>query len=241
MPGDCGNSKRAMQFRGFRMPRYTIEICGPRNEGAIFPPLGYSERLRGRWDMAKTAHRNKGQDEAGEAFKALSLEVSVIPGLFISLDTDAKKAQIIDPLGETPDGRKIQSKIREVFKRFSGGNPLNCGADPRATQTIERLSIDQIKTWLFYMRTMVDNNAAVKEMSSADLPTIDAIKRMPGRRASDPACTLPQRAKSEQNAMDSRELYPWADEVPADGKGELAGAGAGAGGKGGKGGESAAQ
>lgn len=209
------------------MPRYTIEICGPRDEGAIFPPLGYGERLRGRWDMAKTAHRNKGQDEAGEAFKLLSLSVPVIPGLFISLDTDAKRGQVIDPLGETPDGKKIQAKIKEVFSRFSGGNPLGCGADPRPTQVHDRLTIDQIKTWLFYMRTMQDTNVAVREASSAPLPDIETIRKMPGRRASDPACTIPMRAKSEDHATETGNLYQWADEVPAGGAGELVGAGAG--------------
>lgn len=211
------------------MPKYAIEICGQRNECAIFPPLGYGERLRGRWDMAKTVHRNRDRDEAGQCYNALSLVVSVIPGLFIALDTDAKRGQIVDPLG-TPEGQAIQQKIKNVLSQFSS-NPLNTGADPRPTQTFDKMSIDDIKTWMFYMRTMLDSSQAVTVPGASTLPDIETIRRMPGRRRSDPACTMQQRARSEQHAIDSGELYQWADEVPPDA--QLVGAGAGGGGTGG--------
>jgi hypothetical protein len=205
------------------MPRYTIEIAGPRNEGAIFPPIG-NERLRGRWSNAKVAHRNKTNDESGLALKQLSLAVETIPGLFISLDTTAGgrgEGSIVDPLGESPAGREIQAKIKDVLSRFSP-NALDCGSDPRPRSTFPNLGADGIKEWAFFMRTMLDSGQAA-EVGTEKLPDIETIRKMPGKRRRDPLNTGRQDAESEAEARKGHGVYRYADEVPENA--ELVGAG----------------
>lgn len=197
------------------MARFIIEVAGPRNESAMFNPIG-QERLRGRWSHAKVAHRNKGQGEAGELLKELSLVAETIPGLLISLDTDKREGMIVDPLGELPDGRQIHAKIKPLFDRYTS-NPLDCGCDPRPRSTYSDLSVDQIKEWAFYMRAMLDCQQAIEVPGTAKLPKKEEIStKWPGKRRRDPGNTGPQEAVSMEEHRLGRALYPWADEVPVE-------------------------
>jgi hypothetical protein len=213
------------------MPRYAIEIAGPRNERAIFSPIG-KERLRGRWNFAKVAHLDKNKAANGEALRELSLVAPLIPGLYIVLDTDRRIGSVLDPLGESQEGKRIQAEIKKIVERYRFA--LECGADPRPKVDYPSLSADDIKTWLFHMRTMVDTGIAEVPSGVAPLPTIAEIRAMPGRRLRDPGNSGPQEAESEAEARRTGKLYRWADEVPE--AGELVAAGTGEGGteKGGK-------
>lgn len=199
------------------MPQYGIEINGPHNENAVFSPT--STRLRGRWEMAKVAHRDREKSHAGEAYKALAVRVAVIPGIYILLDTDKRAGTIMDPMAETKEGKDILAEVNAVFKEypaFFGGQ-----IEPVA-KTTTALTIDQVKTWANYMRQMVDSGLAKGVGGTAVLPPRPEIALWPGKRRRDPLNLGLQTAVDDS----PREfgLYPWADEVPV---GELAGVGAG--------------
>lgn len=200
------------------MPRYTIEVAGPKNENAIFPPLTH-ERLRGRWDFSKVAHKNWDKDDsAAQGLRELSMLHTVIPGLFISIDTEKRIGEVIDPLESLPDGKKIHADIKRTFEKY--GAPMDCGPDVQKPRKFD-LDADGVKTWAFYMRTMLDCNLAIPVGGSQPLPKIDEIKGWPGRRRRDPGNTGQQTA---DDPRDPGKLRMWADEVPEGG--ELVGAGA---------------
>jgi hypothetical protein len=186
------------------VPQYAIEIAGPKNERVRFAPTG--ETLRGRWDQAVTAHRDK-----GDAMKAIAATASVIPGRVIVVETDKLRAKIIDPLAQ-PAGKPLLEKLNAVFKAHSevfGGE-----VKPHPDQD-HTLTADTLKDWLYWMRRLVDSKLAVIADGYKALPTLDEIRQMPGRRVADPNYTGQCDAKTPDS---EKGLYKWTDEVPADGK-----------------------
>lgn len=187
------------------MPQYAIEIAGPNNDRVLFPPLGAV--IRGRWDQAKTAHLDK-----GEAMRALALVAHTIPGRMIAVDTDKMLGKVVDPLGHESN-KGLLEKLNAVFKAHSlvfGG-----GVKPYEDQTVS-LTVDTVKDWLYWMRRLVDNGMA-QEVGAGykSLPPLEDIRKMPGKRRADPLYTGPQTAKSPDSEAG---LWPWADEVPVEGK-----------------------
>ena len=182
------------------MAKYSIEINGPRCEPVIFNPTG--SRVRGRWDFAKNAHRDK-----SEVLKALAYEVPQIPGKVIAIDTDEKKGRIFDPLS-TGAGAAILAKVNEIFKNH--GTVLEEGRAHPAEDYA--LTIDSTKDWLYWMRRLVDSKLAEHTSGSVELPTLDEIKAMPGRRLADPLNSSAQTLKApDDQALYG--LYKYADEV----------------------------
>lgn len=197
------------------MSKYCIEIAGKQNEQAKFSPTG--DKLRGRWTASNVAHRDK-----GEAMKAMS-RIEAIPGQYVELDTNKKQGRIFDPLSETPEGKRIWKEVEDVLRRFQsvfGGRKRL-----ETPKVVSELSADQVKTWAFHMRTLIDTGMARYVAGSDELPDVQTIRhKWPGRRMTDPLATSGR-----------FEAGKWSDEVPEKGR-ELAGAGAGGGGGGGQGG-----
>lgn len=182
------------------MAKYSIEINGPRCESVIFNPTGM--RVRGRWEFAKNAHRDK-----AEVLKTLAFDVPAIPGKVIALDVEEKKGRIVDPLS-TGEGAKILAKVNEVFKDH--GTVMEQGLAHPAEDHV--LTVDGVKDWLFWMRRLVDAGLAVVTSQSPELPPIDEIRAMPGRRLADPLNSNQQSLKApDDQALYG--LYKWADEV----------------------------
>lgn len=174
------------------MTIHVIEISGPQNESVIFLPL--RQRLRGRWDFSKTHHREKSDE-----MRSLAVEVPVIPGICIALDTEKKTGTIFDSLAETDQGREVMRRIQGVYERF----PFVFGEKVKTWDRAEhQLSIDDLKTWAHFMRALVNDGYAVTLKS--ELPPQEQIARWPGRRRRDPGNTGPQ---------DER-LAEWVDIVP---------------------------
>jgi hypothetical protein len=162
------------------MGRIVIEVCGPRNEQLAFPMMAGQDGnggLRGRWSAAAVAYADK-----SEGMKAMSA-VSIIPGIHIWLDVKERKAGIYDPLRDTDDGRRVWADVKRILDRYSFafGGPF----EPWQPVTRENLTIDDIKDWAFHMRTALDGNLAQYVPGSDQLPTIDKIRSMPGRRHAD--------------------------------------------------------
>jgi hypothetical protein len=193
------------------MPQFVIEIAGPKNENVIFSPT--RTKVRGRWDNAKTMHRDR-----GEAMKKLAMAAPSIPGKCILLDTDKMVGEIFDPLKDTREGQVALQAIKQVFKEYSTefGTATPEG-HPR--ETYPKLTPDDVKTWAFYMRNLLDTKMAEVVAGSAKLPTIDEIRKWPGRRLRDPLNDGQQTSKTEEESrLNNYGLYPFADEVLAEAK-----------------------
>jgi hypothetical protein len=184
------------------MSQYAIEVAGPHNDNLIFSPL--QQKLRGRWDMAKVSHRDK-----TEGMKMLALAVSVIPGQVVALNVDKSIGRIVDPLNDK-DGKAILDKCNGVFAQYRevfGGQH-----DPHP-DTTHNLNVDQVKTWLYAMRRLVDSGLAVPVSGGNPLPELDQIRAMPGRRRADPNYTGQHILTEPDDGKSAYGLYPWADEV----------------------------
>jgi hypothetical protein len=190
----------------------TIEVCGPNNERAKFIPT--SEMLRGRWRALAIA-----RFDTHSFLKQLMSRVSEIPGICLAIDVEKAIGRRFDPLKETAEGRKIWKDVESILKEFES----NIGAmRPWPEARYERMGPDQIKSWLYYMRRMIDGKKAVYAFGSQELPTIQQIAELPGRRMMMPS------------SYARKEGDRWADSVPVGAAPAMAGSGSGGGGRGGK-------
>lgn len=171
--------------------KYILEIADDKNRGVIFGPLGV--RLRGRWDSAKVA---KFQHSESSSLGALYERVPVIPGMFVWIDLDKKAAGAFDPLEKTDNGRKLMDSIRNHYQKNE-----STVVRPADEIQIENMNPDQIKDFLYWMRRILDDQKAVVVIGSSELPSLDAIKKMPGKRTLNhgwPAVDKDTRAIEEQ-------------------------------------------
>jgi hypothetical protein len=152
------------------MPSYTIESASAKNRRHLFAPLG--QTLRGRWTIAATAGL-----ATSSALATLHANAPEIPGIHVTLDTDKRSARVWDPLKETADGRAIWARIEPVLQQ----NPTDLPqGKPWPETTRENLSVNDLKTWLFCMRSAVDAGHA--RMVGTPLPSLEEIRAMPGAR-----------------------------------------------------------
>ncbi len=202
------------------MAEYQIEIAGPRNEYIFFPPVpavvNHRNGLRGRWDFGKTAHRDKSEGW----IKEIAFSVPVIPGMVIAVNDSLMMGSVYDPLS-LPDGAVILQKVNDIRKQYEGA-----GFEPQqAWPTVkQKLDINGLKEWLYWMRRILDRGDAIPVPGSATMPDLETIRARPGRRKADPFYTGQATAKSADNSAnfgtEGYGIYPWADEVPVDPKGK---------------------
>lgn len=170
--------------------RYAIEICigereknGRRFTGAIagqyyFHPAGRS--LRSRFTPADFA-----VFDCNENIKALMLNVGKIPGEIIYCDLATNEWGMVDPLQTHKPGsptaktvEKLQNVMRSHFGQGSGVKFKN--------PTVNKLfTPDDEKNILYWMARAIKSGSAVVCEGEPPLPTIDEIKKMPGRRKVD--------------------------------------------------------
>lgn len=196
------------------MSLYCIEIDTPENGSILFAPT--QVKVRGRWTAARVAHHDK-----SEGMKALS-RIEAIPGQCISLDTDKRIGRIFESMAETPDGKRIWAEVQTVLRSV----PVEFGDgewklhDP---QMFDSLSIDDVKTWLFYMAGLMQAKQARVAANSPPLPTQAEVRTLPGKRFRDPA--NPYIGGLDYMKPEDREKALYTDVVPVDGGGEFGDAG----------------
>jgi hypothetical protein len=184
------------------MAKYVIEVNGEHNETLIFPPI--RQRVRGRWSASRTAHRDK---SGSHAQKQIALKTPEIPGQFIEVDTTEKTGRIIETLADTEGGALMWETNLKPIIEANKGEMANCGTRLPETQVF-KLDADAIKLWLFHMRTAVDTGVAgVVSKLSNQLPSIEDIQALPGKRKSDPMNSGPREEK-----LKGRDFV---DDVPA--------------------------
>lgn len=173
--------------------RITIEIAGDQNQGHVFAPLG--EKLRGRWDTARAPRRGM-----SEGLAELLSAVPVIPGECLMLEITGKKMEgrRFDPLRETPDGKQLWAKIEPIIARHQRefGN-IRRLREP-AIHKLSEFGDDGtglVKDWLWAMRQAVAAGHARLVDGSDELPSIEKIRAMTGKRSRDPRNSGPQEEK----------------------------------------------
>lgn len=147
-----------------------VEIATKLNASVRFGPA--TSILRGRWTSSNAAHLSPSPSGPMREIA----RIDRIPGIWIVIDMNKRMASVVDPLAETEEGQEIYRQLRSIQNRFKGridqGGPL-------ARTDYQDLSNDELKTWLYWTRRLVDNNMAV--IIEGDLPTLDVIKsKMPG-------------------------------------------------------------
>ncbi len=165
--------------------KYKIQIVGPKNERVAFPPVG--KVLRGAWYSHVVAMKDK-----AAPMKELS-QIPEIPGMIVAIDTSKdsegrSKGAILDGL-TSPKGKAVQERLAEIFQR----NTAQLGSNYAPSEREEyELYDDEVKDWMYWMRRLVDLGLAEKYGNDPDLPTLDEIRGMAGKRKGDPWNTGPQ-------------------------------------------------
>jgi hypothetical protein len=167
--------------------KVVIEVADDRNRNPIFPPNRAT--LRGRWNRANL--RGSERVEQLEAFPDL-------PGSHIALDGRRRQADIYDPLsedcGDLPTclraGERAETLLQaqQVYKRVFN---RDCGPHPKTT--VKDMTDTDIKTWLYWMRRLVDGTPVLTDehhqksggpcarVVSGHMPDLDDILKMPGK------------------------------------------------------------
>lgn len=157
------------------MAETIIELAGPHCETIMFGPTGEA-RLRGRWTHAITAGKS-----VHESLAALHAAApgGVIPGLCLGIDPRERRVRRFDPMHPTDgtaDGKACWAAIEPILKRyaenFAAMKPWNSIAR-------ENVSDDELKTWIFYARKLIDEGLAV-HASGPQLPSLEDCKKLPG-------------------------------------------------------------
>ena len=126
-----------------------IEMGDEKNSNFFFDPL--NKILRGALDVSKVTSKGKG------------LAVGNIPGLRVGLTISGKTARIFDPLG-LPNERGRLDHINEARRRNFESEVKAC-----PQETYEKMTDNQIGTFLYWMRRYVEEKKAVVMPGSARL------------------------------------------------------------------------
>lgn len=133
--------------------------------------------LRGRLDPT-----TYGRLDTSEELRSLFSRVGVVPGEMIWADLQKGLWGTLDPLHEPADGspyaRKLDKLNRSMKEHFTGGHDLKF--EPPAKMTMS--SDDDKKNVLYWMRRLVDSKRALVVDGSPELPPMNEILAMPGRR-----------------------------------------------------------
>jgi len=171
-----------------------IEMTAPRSRRPVFKP-NQSKPLRSRWNASSML----GQGTPAPALVELMASAPEIPGMVIAIDTQKREGRIFDPLAETPDGKAIWQRMKPVLD--ANQEVFGSNMQPQRTVVREGMEPDDMKTWLWEMRKLVDSGAAT--VVSGQLPEKDQIRKLPGKRQAVFADPLVHHISNESKYADS--------------------------------------
>ena len=148
------------------MPVVKIEISDKCNRNVMFHPL--QQKLRGRWDAQNVSYKR--------AHQALAQLPTVIPGIQVIIDTNRKTRGYMDPLSNSEHAETVE-KIKMAREQVSGISP---GHNPWPAVKFENSTHNELKTWMYWMRRLVDSKKAIIIGNADSLPTMADIESMPG-------------------------------------------------------------
>lgn len=166
-------------------PVFVAEVASKRNNSLWHGPT--TEKLRGRWSAANVARQDMHQ-----ALREMS-EIPVIPGIRIVIDFEKRECRLEDPLRTTEAGQKIWEQVRTVLHHWKGMLGPH-GMEPMETRVYPNATDDELKNWLYWLRRDVDAGSVEflsNESTVKELPPLDRIRAMPGRRVKAPFDSRP--------------------------------------------------
>lgn len=144
-----------------RIGEVVIEIADDRNRSVLWPCT--KRLLRGRWLRANllgiTMHRD-------------IQTMPDIPGMRVSLNCATKTAKTTDPLNE-PRQKELCERLKTVLSEL-----FRIPSGPEKDSEKTNLSPSEVKTWLYWMRRLVDNAQAL--VISGALPELEDIAKLEG-------------------------------------------------------------
>jgi len=148
--------------------QYRIEVESPNNARLFFGPL--ARKVRGRWRAANVTHL-----DLAPWFKGVT-SIPEIPGECIWIDLEKREAGCVDLLSD-PKNAGLMTKLRNFFTTI--GKP---GITPKEPIHLRGLDANEIKDFLYWMARAVKAGHAAPVAGSPELPKLEAIKAMPGKR-----------------------------------------------------------
>lgn len=143
-----------------------IEIADGCNRSVLFHPN--QMKLRGRWDSQNVSYKRP--------HAALAKLPPIIPGIQVRVDIQKKLTSIADPLS-LPENAYIIAAIKDARQEVSGISP---GSEPWPTINRKDCADSEIKTWLYWMRRLVDEGQAIIIGSDDSLPTLEQLEALKG-------------------------------------------------------------
>ncbi len=146
-----------------------IEVGDNHNRNPVFAPT--QTFLRGRFLKSNLHH---------SVFNEYVENLPDLPGHRILIDPRRRYGLIFDPLSRD----EFRAQLQDAQKRLRGqsvstAGPVNVTYGPDQDYKFERMKDSEIKTWIFYMRRLVDAQSAW--VVSGNLPQLEEIKSLPGK------------------------------------------------------------
>jgi hypothetical protein len=168
--------------------RYVIEVCiandreqngRPANAGVcgnyMFPPAGRA--LRSRFDPACFA-----SFDTGERLRRFMNVAGILPGEHIWIDLNKGEWGTFDPLSKPKEGSSLERRVERVQEfmksEYTGGHYVKFAR----SVTSKLKSPDDTKNILYWMVRALMAGYAVVPSGEESLPSLEAVKAMPGRR-----------------------------------------------------------
>ena len=137
-----------------------IAVDKPRNGNVYFYPTNCA--IEGTFKPWRTP---------GAKFKPPILALGEIPGERVHLDVKGKTGRISHALRD-PDNAKTLEKVRRAARTCQP--PVICGEAPKEDRWFRNLTEEQVNTWLYWMRRLVDEGKAT--ILQGQLPGLDELK-----------------------------------------------------------------
>jgi hypothetical protein len=153
--------------------RFEVEVSSDCNGSLLFTPA--TKKLRGAWRNSEAS-----RFEAGKDIRQMAYAVGDIPGIRIFVDLAQDKCGYYDPLLADKRYEDLAAKLQEYLKKTPLG-PSN-GVSFTKAYLIEKPTPTNLKTWLHWMRQALDSKYVEVPTGKPDLPSLDDIRKMPGRR-----------------------------------------------------------
>lgn len=157
-----------------------VEFADKRNRSKMWPPT--RNTYRGAWNKA-----NLIADERSERIE----QIPDIPGVRLYISPERKQAIIFDPLSQKENAdqcRGIADAIKTQFGSTQG---------PMETVKYPKLTPSDVKTWLYWLRRMLDNNDI--RVITGSVPEMEAIEALPGQTEMGAFDSSPNKCRFREN------------------------------------------
>lgn len=132
-----------------------IEIRAPKNEDVMFEPM--RSKLRSAW-------RRAGLPAGSTSRSAHLLSLPDLPGMRVCLTPSQRVGKVVDPLG-FDENQTLLLEANAVFRNLPSHRK---DQHPAPDRVYTKLTQDDVATWFYWMKRLVDKGEAVVVSGSLD-------------------------------------------------------------------------